>query len=79
MAELGIEDRSRVLAVGDSLRTDIAGAARSGIEAVFIAGGIHADELGLTSGGGLDRPQLDELIAAAPERPLAVMNHLVWS
>ena len=43
---LGIEDRSRILAVGDSLRTDIAGAAGAGIDSLLIAGGIHAEEFG---------------------------------
>jgi len=33
-----------VLAVGDSLRTDILGAARMGFDTVFVAGGIHAGE-----------------------------------
>lgn len=33
-----------VLAVGDSLRTDILGAARAGIDALFVAGGIHRGE-----------------------------------
>ena len=33
-----------VLAVGDSLRTDVLGAARMGIDAVFVAGGIHRGE-----------------------------------
>jgi HAD superfamily hydrolase (TIGR01459 family) len=32
----------RVVAVGDSLRTDIAGAAAAGLDAVWILGGIHA-------------------------------------
>jgi HAD superfamily hydrolase (TIGR01459 family) len=41
---LGVE-RSRVLAVGDSLRTDIAGAAAVGIDACWVLGGIHAAEL----------------------------------
>ena len=38
-------DRSRVLAVGDSLRTDMAGAAGVGIDACWVFGGIHAPEL----------------------------------
>jgi HAD superfamily hydrolase (TIGR01459 family) len=38
-------DRSRVLAVGDSLRTDMAGAAGVGIDACWVLGGIHAPEL----------------------------------
>jgi HAD superfamily hydrolase (TIGR01459 family) len=42
---LGVE-RSRVLAVGDALRTDIAGAAGVGIDACWVLGGIHGAELG---------------------------------
>lgn len=33
-----------VLAVGDSLQTDVLGAARMGFDTVFVAGGIHAGE-----------------------------------
>src|SRR5262249_60734372 len=47
---LGIGDRSRILAVGDSLRTDIAGAAGAGIDSVLIIGGVHADEFGAIGG-----------------------------
>lgn len=35
---------SRVLAVGDSLRTDVLGAARMGFDCLFVTGGIHAGE-----------------------------------
>ena len=33
-----------VLAIGDSLQTDILGAARMGIDAIFVTGGIHGGE-----------------------------------
>jgi ribonucleotide monophosphatase NagD (HAD superfamily) len=33
-----------VLAVGDGLQTDILGAARMGLDTVFVTGGIHAGE-----------------------------------
>jgi HAD superfamily hydrolase (TIGR01459 family) len=36
---------ARVLAVGDSLRTDIAGAAGAGIDSCWVLDGIHRDEL----------------------------------
>ena len=36
--------RDRVLAVGDSLRTDIAGARAAGVESCWVLGGIHAEE-----------------------------------
>jgi HAD superfamily hydrolase (TIGR01459 family) len=40
----GNPPREAVLAVGDSLVTDMLGAAREGFDAVFIQGGIHAGE-----------------------------------
>ena len=42
----------RVLMVGDSLRTDIAGAAAAGLATLLITGGIHNEELH-NGGGGL--------------------------
>lgn len=36
-------DRARVLAIGDSIRTDLAAAAGARIDALFIAAGIHRD------------------------------------
>jgi HAD superfamily hydrolase (TIGR01459 family) len=40
----GNPPRDQVLAVGDGLQTDVLGAARMGIDAVFVAGGIHGGE-----------------------------------
>lgn len=40
----GNPPREAVLAVGDALRTDILGAARFGLDCVYVAGGIHAGE-----------------------------------
>ena len=37
--------RSRILAIGDSVRTDAAGAATEGLDFLFITGSIHAEEL----------------------------------
>ena len=42
---LGVK-RERVLAVGDALRTDIAGAKAAGVDSCWVLGGIHAEELG---------------------------------
>ncbi|UXN73753.1 TIGR01459 family HAD-type hydrolase [Devosia sp. A8/3-2] len=38
-------DKSRVLAIGDSVRTDATGAAQFGLDLLFITGSIHAAEL----------------------------------
>ena len=40
----GVSDKAAVLAVGDGLQTDIAGAAAYGIDALFVSGGIHAGQ-----------------------------------
>jgi len=44
LAELGLA-ASRVLAIGDSLHTDIAGAAGAGIDSLWVLGGIHWESL----------------------------------
>jgi HAD superfamily hydrolase (TIGR01459 family) len=75
---LGIADRSRILAVGDSLRTDIAGAAGAGIDSLLIAGGIHAEEFGTT---GERLPDLGRVEAALREsgyNPVGVAWSLCW-
>ncbi len=66
----------RVLAVGDSLRTDMKGARAAGVDFLFMTAGIHAEEL-----GGRDKPDpaaLASAFAAAGDVPTAVMRRLVW-
>jgi HAD superfamily hydrolase (TIGR01459 family) len=53
--------RERVLCVGDGLPTDIKGANNQGLDALFVLGGIHGQELGGNAQALLDR---DGLIAA---------------
>ncbi len=67
---------ARMLAVGDSVRTDLKGARALGIDFLFVTSGIHAEEL-----GGRERPDaaaLKGVFAAAGEMPKAVMRQLVW-
>ena len=52
---------ARVLAIGDGLATDIAGANRAGLNVLFIAGGVH---------GGPDLFEGGRLSAAAVTRLL---------
>ena len=78
LAILGISDRRRVLAVGDSLRTDIAGARGAGIDAVWVVGGLHAEELGVTPGVLPDPDRIEAALAAAGEAPLAVAAGFCW-
>ena len=75
---LGIDERSRVLAVGDSIRTDIGGAAAAGLDSVLIAGGIHAEEFGLMSGEPLDLGRIEAALRRASCRPIAVAPNFCW-
>jgi ribonucleotide monophosphatase NagD (HAD superfamily) len=65
---------SRTLAIGDSLRTDITGAAAMGIDGMFVIGGIHAEELG----GDERTAALAAMFATAGITPKTVMERLVW-
>jgi HAD superfamily hydrolase (TIGR01459 family) len=67
---------SRVLAIGDSVRTDLKGARTIGVDFLFVTSGIHAEEL-----GGREQPDskaLNATFAAAGDRPKAVMRQLTW-
>jgi HAD superfamily hydrolase (TIGR01459 family) len=73
---------ARVLAVGDAIRTDIAGARRFGIPSLLVARGIHAGELRLDEGGlGASEPSshVQDWLGRQAARPDAVMDRLVWS
>jgi HAD superfamily hydrolase (TIGR01459 family) len=75
---LEVADRRRILAVGDSLHTDVAGAARAGIDVLFIAGGIHADELGLAPGETPSADRLARLCREGSGRPTYAAPAFVW-
>ncbi|MBI4185211.1 MAG: TIGR01459 family HAD-type hydrolase [Proteobacteria bacterium] len=75
---LGLSDSRRALVVGDSLRTDIAGARRAGLAAAFITGGIHAAELGLKEGDPPDPAAVAALCARTGEFPVAALGALSW-
>lgn len=66
-------DRSRVLAIGDGVRTDIAGAHNFGIASVFIPSAVDAG-----AGRALDAQLLDDLFAGLPHRPTWALPRLQW-
>ena len=67
---------SRVLAIGDSVRTDLKGARTMGFDFLFVTSGIHAEELG--SREEPDGAALLATFAAAGGMPKAVMRELTW-
>lgn len=69
-------DARRVLAVGDGIRTDMLGAARAGLPALFVAGGIHAADAGAPD--AIDQAKLQSLFTAAKVAPVALTWRVVW-
>jgi HAD superfamily hydrolase (TIGR01459 family) len=78
LALLGTADRSRILAIGDSLRTDIAGAEAAGLDGLFVIGGIHAGEFGALPDQEPDLARIVQALAAGPYHPVAVIRRLAW-
>ena len=66
-------ETSRILAIGDGIKTDIAGAAAAGLRAVFIASALH-----FAAGEALDEATLSRLFADHPAPPIAALEGLAW-
>jgi HAD superfamily hydrolase (TIGR01459 family) len=67
---------ARVLAIGDSVRTDLKGSAAFGIDCLFVTAGIHAEELG--GRHNPDATALSAMFKDAQVAPRFVMQQLVW-
>lgn len=65
------------LAIGDSVRTDLSGAAAIGCGALFVAAGIHGAEV-KGADGRLDPTRLDPFFARNGVTPDAAITALVW-
>ena len=64
--------KTEILAIGDGVKTDIAGAAAAGIPSVYIASNVHL------GGSALTAQSLTTLFPEAHGRPLAAMTALSW-
>lgn len=69
-------DPKRVLAIGDSVRTDLEGANGEGFRCVFVTSGIHAGELGERANP--DAASVAKLFKGASKPPFAVTPKLMW-
>ena len=78
LARLGVDDPARALMVGDSLRTDVAGAAGVGMAAALVLSGINAAGLGIAFGEAPAPDRLAALLASAEQQPDGVVSAFVW-
>jgi len=65
--------KDKVVHVGDSLHHDVAGANAAGVASVFVAGGVHRQELGSDFGIMPAKEKLDELFAKHKQTPTHVI------
>ncbi|MBP2292331.1 TIGR01459 family HAD-type hydrolase [Azospirillum rugosum] len=75
---MGISDKRRILAVGDSLRTDVAGANAAGIDVALVTFGIHQEELGGAWGESVDPVRLAAAAETAGHTPTYAVPSLRW-
>ncbi len=68
--------QDRVLAIGDGLKTDMAGAAAAGLDALFVASRLHLG--GRPDGHALEEAAVASLFAGQPHRPIAALAGLTW-
>lgn len=68
-------EKSRVVAIGDGLLTDVKGAVNNGFDLLYISSGIHAKEYGVH--GRPDKDRLAAWLAGHGVSPVAVMPWLV--
>jgi ribonucleotide monophosphatase NagD (HAD superfamily) len=68
-----LDARLRILAIGDGPKTDIPGAQRAGIDALFISGGLAGAVENLDTA-----EQIGALLDTENTHALAAMRHLVW-
>lgn len=65
--------KAAILAIGDGIKTDIAGAGAMGLRSLFIASALSVPE-----GETLDAELLAGLFAGQPHPPIAAMTGLAW-
>ena len=76
---LGIDDKQKIVAVGDSLHTDIQGANSYDIHCVFNVDGIHFNEIACAhTEGGIDFSKLASLVDTQPHKPTYALNGFAW-
>ncbi|GGA56424.1 TIGR01459 family HAD-type hydrolase [Pelagibacterium lentulum] len=69
-------DRSGILAIGDSVRTDAVGAAQFGIDLLFVTGSIHAEELDAFNDP--DPKRVADFVSVSRARMAGYMPKLKW-
>jgi HAD superfamily hydrolase (TIGR01459 family) len=74
----GIAANDTVLAIGDTIATDIKGAQMQGFDSLFVTAGIHRKELHGNLTNALDQTLLRQFMEAGDFMPTAAIPELIW-
>jgi len=78
IAALAAHPRDRIVAVGDAIETDVLGASRAGLPCAFVAGGIHAEDLGIRWGEMPEPSHWRRFIEGAAAVPRYLLPTFTW-
>ena len=78
LERLGQPDRCKVLAIGDALETDIAGAAAAHIDSAFVTCGLHSRELGTAYNEQAEPEKVSALLARHHLHCRTVLPAFAW-
>jgi ribonucleotide monophosphatase NagD (HAD superfamily) len=70
-------DRRRVLCIGDGAPTDLAGANSQDLDVLFVAGGLHGEDV-LGADGGMHPTRLAEWLTAQGVSATSALPKLRW-
>lgn len=77
-AHRGPLDLDRVLAIGDAVHTDIAGAGAMGLDSLLVTEGVHREELHGGASGATDADAYRQFVDSHGVSPAFRMNRLAW-
>ena len=75
---LGVENKDKIIAIGDSMITDIAGAKAAGIGSILVMSGIHRNEIMNHLESSISEENLEILLKKHKYRPENYMKSFVW-
>lgn len=69
-------DPARILCIGDGVGTDVAGANGAGLDCLFVAGGLHGEEV--LVGGAVDAARLEAFLSREQAQAAYAIAKLTW-
>lgn len=71
-------EKSRCLMVGDTFTTDVKGAIAAGLDSLWVAGGVHAEDVGYQDGGPLDGELIARVATTEGSLPTMAIGAMRW-